>query len=120
MGNWEVKKGKTSVQEIPICDRKGVLLQNLIAATAIKFQVKEKKSDATPKISKTVGNGIAVDVPSKGYLRIDLTPTDTNLQLGDYFMALQIEWSKDEIYEIVLEIENEETEIFRIIEAMIH
>jgi len=119
MQNWIVKKGNTSVQEIPIYNKNGVLLQNLTEASVIKFQVKKNKSDQSPKISKTLGNGIAVDVPLKGYLRIDLTPNNTDLPLGDYFMALQIEWSIDEIYEIILEIENEETEIFQIIESMI-
>jgi len=114
MKQWIVKKGNTSVQDIPIYDKNGDLVTNLASVTAIKFQVKEGKEDTTPKISKTLGSGIEVNTPSSGYVRITLIPTDTAIDVGDYYMALQITWSSTDEYETVLEIEGKETEGFRI------
>lgn len=116
MKQWLIKKGNTSVQDIPVYDKDGVLVTNLGDATEIKFQIKEKKDDVTPKVEKTLILGIAVNTPSAGYLRITLNPTDTgtSLAVGDYFMALQITWSSTEIYEVIIEIENKRTNRLRI------
>jgi len=118
---WVVRKGNTSVQDIPVKDKDGVLVQNLAAADEIKFQVKEAKSDVTPLIAKTKGvaGGIQVDTPSTGYLRITLKPTDTAITVEKYFMALQIKWSDDLLWETIIEIEGVETDVFRIREQMI-
>ena len=116
MEQWLVKKGNTSVQDIPVYDKDEVLVTNLVAATEIKFSIKKNKKDAAALVSKTVGAGIAVNTPSPGYLRITLTPTDTGttLSVGDYFMAIQITWSATEIYEVIITIDDVKTESFRI------
>ena len=116
MKQWLIKAGNTSVQDIPVYDKDGVLVANLAAATEIKFQIKEKRDEVTPKVEKTLISGIDVDTPSAGYLRITLTPTDTGttLSVREYFMALQIKWSATEIYEIIIEIETEKTDRLRI------
>jgi len=116
MKQWLIKKGNTSVQDIPVYDKNGALIANLADATEIKFQVKKKKTDAVALVEKTVGSGIAVNTPSAGYLRITLTPEDTGttLSVGDYFMALQIKWSAAEIYEVIIKIDDIKTERFRI------
>ena len=51
------------------------------------------------EIGKTKGDGIEVNVPSEGYLRITLLPADTGIAVREYFMALQLKWSDDEVYE---------------------
>ena len=115
MKYWKIKKGNTSVQDIPIYDKAGALLDNLADATYIKFQIKENKEDALPKISKTVGSGIEVNTPSAGHLRITLTPTDTNaLAIANYFIAIEIKWSSVEIYEIILEMDGQESDMLSI------
>ena len=116
MKQWLIKAGNTSVQDIPVYDKDGVLVTNLADATEIKFQIKEKRNEVTPKVEKTLISGIDVDTPSAGYLRITLTPTDTGttLSVREYFMALQIKWSATEIYEIIIEIETEKTDRLRI------
>jgi len=116
MKQWLIKAGNTSVQDIPVYDKDGVLVTNLADATEIKFQIKEKRDEVTPKVEKTLISGIDVDTPSAGYLRITLTPTDTGttLSVREYFMALQIKWSATEIYEIIIEIETEKTDRLRI------
>jgi hypothetical protein len=119
MREWLVKRGNTSVQDIPVKDSKGVLVTNLAAALEIKFQVKEKKSDTTPKISKTKGDGIQVDTPNIGYLRITIPPLETDITVKKYFMALEIVWSATEKWETVIEIKGVETDVFRIREHMI-
>jgi len=118
---WEVKAGNTSIQDILIRDKDDETITNLGDATGIKFQIKQKKSDTTVLIEKTDIAGIAVDTPTTGYLRITLTPTDTGttLSVGDYFMALQITWSAAVIYEVNMEIDDIQTERFRISEDLI-
>ena len=121
MKEWLVKKGNTSVQDIPVYDKDGALVTNLAGATAIKFQIKKKKTDAVVLVEKTKGNGIAVDIPSAGYLRITLLPIDTGVTLskGVYYMAIQITWSPTDIYEVKIEIDDVESENFRIVQDII-
>ena len=114
MKQWLIKKGNTSVQDIPVYDKDSVLLTNLATTTEIKFQVKKNKTDTTALIEKTKGAGIEVNTPSAGYLRITLLPTDTAISVGDYFMALHLKWSSSEIYEVIIEIDDEKTDRFRI------
>ncbi len=114
MKYWEVKKGNTSVQDIPVYDRDGNLVTNLADATAIKFQVKETKKSASFKFEKTKGDGIAVDTPTEGWLRITTTPTDNDIDVKDYVMGLELTWSATENYETILKIDLEETYKYRI------
>lgn len=110
--SWKVKKGSTSIQDILIKDKDGTTVANLAAATAIVFQIKENEKDAAVKVEKTLLAGdIAVDTPSVGYLRITLKPADTDLlEIQRYFMAIKITWSATLIYEVYIEIDDEETE----------
>lgn len=116
MSAWIVKKGNTSVQEVLVRDKDGVIVDNLVAVTGVKFVVKEDKKSATEKILLETGSGIAVDTPSTGYVQITLSPTDTDLSPGEYYMGLQITWSSDLIYEVILKAGTPlvPTEIFRV------
>lgn len=114
MNRWRVKKGNTSVQEIEVRDKDNQLVANLADATDIKFQVKEKPEDLTPMIEKTKDEGIAVDTPNTGWLRITLLPSDTDIEGQVYFMALEIIWSPDEKYETRLYVNNGESDKFEI------
>lgn len=116
MRAWTVIRGNTSQQEIPIKDKKGVLVTDLASATEIKFQVKEgRRNQESPLISKSKGDGIEVDQPSPGYLRITLVPSDSaGIRPSErYVMALQIKWVEDvESYETRLRINGELTDKF--------
>ena len=114
MKQWLIKQSNTSVQDIPVYDKDGALLTNLATTASIKFQVKKNKTDASTKIAKTKGAGIEVNTPSAGYLRITLTSTDTAIDVGDYYMALELQWGSSEIYEVIIEIDDEKTDRFRI------
>ncbi len=114
MGKWIVKKGNTSVQDVLIQDKNGADVTNLADAVHIKFQVKDTKTAATPKIEKTKGDGISVNTPSTGYLRIWLTPTDTDIDVKEYYMALEIKWSNTVLYEVILLADGQETDLFEI------
>lgn len=118
MKAWIVIKGNTSQQEIPIKNKKGVLVPDLASAIDIKFQVKEKRKEAeSPLIAKDLVAGIEVDQPLEGWLRITLSPSDTNIRPTDlYVMALQIEWAGDDKYEVKLKINGKKTDKF-IVEA---
>lgn len=112
MSEWKVKRGNTSVQDIPVYKKDGTtLVDNLASATDIEFQVKETKA-GTAKITKTKGDGIDVNTPSTGYLRLTLTPTDTDLTAKRYVMACEITWSATEKYEVKIYIDNQETDQF--------
>ena len=114
MSKWIVKKGNTSVQEILIQDKDGVTVANLAAASYIKFQVKDSALAVAVVIEKTVLDGIQVDTPSAGYLRITLVPADTLITPKKYLMALEIKWSDTILYEVTMMADGSETEIFEI------
>jgi len=122
MKQWLINRGNTSVQDIPIYKKDGItLVDNLAGASEIKFQIKKKKDDVTPKVEKTKDSGIVINTPLTGWVRITLKPADTGtaLTVGDYFMALQIKWSAEEIYEVIIEIEGEKTDSLRISQDII-
>lgn len=102
MAAWTVKKGNTSIQEILVKDKDGVTVTNLADASEIKFEVKKNEQSSTAEISLTEGAGIVVNSPSSGYLKITLSPTNTDISPGDYYMGLQITWSASLVYEINL------------------
>jgi hypothetical protein len=118
---WEVIKGNSSVQDIPVYDKDDVLLTNLSSATEIKFQVKGSELEGiSALIEKTDGDGIQVDIPSEGYLRITINPADTvDLDEREYFMALQIKWSATTIYETILKIDGVQTKTFKVKKGII-
>jgi hypothetical protein len=114
MSQWTVKQGNTAVQDVLISDKDGNAVQDLADAEEIKFQVKEKSSDTEAKITKTKGDGIEVNTPSTGYLRITLKPSDTEIEVKKYIMGLQIKWSADKVYEIDLSVDGVATSAFNI------
>lgn len=112
--HWKVKKGNTSIQDIPIYQRDGTTLEtNLAGAVYIKFQVCAAKKSAAI-IEKTVGSGITVDSPNTGYIRIKLLPTDTAINPGDYWMGLEVNFGADDNYETRIKVNDVETELFEI------
>lgn len=120
MRGWNVLQGNTSVQEINIYDKDDELVTNLEEAESITFVVKEKKTDAVAKITKTIGSGIEVDKPTLGSLRITILPSDTeDLPIGFYVCGLEIKWSAALIYEILLSFDNHPTEQFQIIQDIV-
>ena len=118
---WIVKKGNKSVRDMLIKDKDGNTVTNLADAEEIKFQIKEARTDAVPKIEKTAGSGIEVNTPSSGYLRITLTPIDTGttLSVSNYYMALQIKWSATDIYEVRITIDDIVAEYFEVVQDVI-
>ena len=111
--SWKVKQGNTSIQDFLCYDRDGVALTTLAATTAIVFEVKTDK-DKAAIIQKSKGAGCEVNNPSTGYVRVTLVPTDTEIAIGDYFMGLQLTWGADLVYDLVLKIDNVESELFQI------
>jgi len=102
MAAWTVKKGNTSIQDVLIKDKDGTAITNMGDVTEIKFVVKKNEQSTTELISLTEGSGIEVDTPSTGYARITLSPTNTDLSPGDYYMGLQLTWSASLVYEVIL------------------
>jgi hypothetical protein len=119
---WTVKQGNTSVQDIAITDKNGDAVTNLADAQTIVFQVKTNKSDGTPLIEKTKGDGITVlGGDDLGKLKITLVPSDTeNLECGKLlYMALEIKWDDTTVYEINLSFDNRDTDKFMVEEDVI-
>ena len=118
MSEWVIKKGNTSIQDIPVYDRDDALVTNLAAASEIKFHIKASEAGA-PLVERTVGSGIEVNTPTTGYLRITLTATNTNLPPKKYYMGLQIKWTS-EVREVILKIDGIETETLRITQDIVN
>lgn len=112
MNSWIVKKGNKSVRDILIKDKDGNIVSSLADAEEIKFQVKKDKTGSSTGIEKILNDGIEVNTPTEGYLRITLKPTDTNITIGHYFMALQIKWNVVDVYEIKIMINKKVSDKF--------
>ncbi len=115
---WQVMRGNTTVRDIPVYDKEGVLVQDLAAATAIHFHVC-KHRECSGVIQKNKGEGIEVNIPETGYLRITLLPVDTKIPPLKYYMALQIKWSEIRIYECVIKVDGKVTDRLEIVGELI-
>jgi len=91
----KIKIGNSVDLLFSIKDSSGVAVQNLSEATAIKFMVKVNQTDTDleAKISKTLIDGITIDTPAVGNIKVILTALNTMLTPGKYYVALQIEWA---------------------------
>ena len=118
MNFWKVKRGNTSIQEIPVYNKKGKLIEDLDDVSTAIFVVKEKR-DGDALITKTKGSGIQVDEPSPGYLTVTLDPADTNLPPRKYFMALELLWPSGKKYEVIFKIDGLESEMMEILAQII-
>lgn len=100
----DVLKGNTVALRVLVKDQSRAVVTNLATATQIRYMVKVNKTDldATALISKVLADGILVDTPSTGYIRIPLSSADMNIAVGTYVQGLQLEWAGPVIQEAVL------------------
>jgi len=91
----KIKIGDTIELLFLIKESTGSIVQNLSSATAVRFMVKVNETDTNLQavISKTLGDGITIDTPTIGNVKVSLSATNTTLLASQYFMALQIEWA---------------------------
>ncbi len=115
---WQVIRGNTTVRNIPVYDQKGILVQDLADATEIHFHVC-KNRECSGIIQKDKSNGIEVDIPETGWLRITLLPADTKIPPLKYFVALQIKWSATRIYETVIKVDGQKTDRLEIVPELV-
>lgn len=118
MNFWKIKRGNTSIQEIPIYNIAGDLIADLDDVSTAIFVIKEKR-DGDALITKTKGSGIEIDEPSPGYVKITLKPADTDLPGKKYFMALELLWPSGKKYEVIFKIDGQETEMMKILPQII-
>ena len=100
-----IKSGNQVTFVIPVVDVTGAIVTSLPAAIAVKFMIKRRITDldAAALVSKSLGDGITVDAPIIGTVSVVLNAPDTQgITQGTYYMALQIEYSADNIQEINL------------------
>ena len=110
----KVKQGNTCVLQALIKDADGNTVTTLAQATEVLFKVIDRSSRVV-KISKSLSDGIVVNSPSTGYIRVTLEPTDTeDLVATMYLMGLQIKWSDTIIYEVDLSFSGKVTEYFEL------
>jgi len=120
-----LKIGNKLVLDVAIKDADGVLITDLATATAVKFMIKENWNDldAAAIVSKSLSNGIVVDTPSTGYIRVTILSTDTSgiatATPGDKYCALQIEYSASNKIEVDLLDGSTETNLIELIEDVI-
>ncbi len=96
-----IKKGNSVTLTIPITDTDGVAITDLASTTDIYFQVKINKSDVDnlAVINKTKAD-MTINDPITGTLKIILTSTDTDIPVGNYYFALELEYSASNKNEI--------------------
>jgi hypothetical protein len=80
----------------------GATITDLASATAIKFQIID--SEGTAVISKTLTDGITRNSPVTGDITITILSTDYTAltQEGDYYIAVQIEYSDTDKREVLI------------------
>ncbi len=115
---WEVIRGNTTIRDIPIYDKKGVLVQDLADAEKIHFHVC-KNRECSGIIQKEKDDGIEVNIPETGYLRITLLPVDTKIPPLKYYVALQIKWSETRIYECIIKVDGQKTDRLEIVPELV-
>ena len=118
MNFWRIKRGNSSIQEIPIYNIGGDLIADLDDISTATFVIKEKR-DGIALVTKTKDAGIEIDEPSPGYVKITLDPADTKLAYRKYFMALELLWSSGKKYEVIFKIDGQETEMMEILPEII-
>ncbi len=74
---------------------------------------------AIKAIQKNKDDGIEVNVPETGYLRITLLPADTKIPPLKYYVALQIKWSETRIYETVIKVDGQKTDRLEIVGELV-
>lgn len=86
----------------PVKDTDGDYLLDLSLAIAIKFLVKDEKTDpdGSALITKTLGSGIVINTPTTGFITVSLTRSDTLNIVGRKYFGLQIEWSASSVKEL--------------------
>jgi len=97
-----IKRGNAFDFIFEVIDTGGNLVTDLATAIAVKFMVKKAISDSDLEafISKTLGDGITIDLPATGYITVNLDSNDTNINAGAYYFALQIEYAVNEKKEV--------------------
>ena len=119
MSEFVITSGNTVSFKILVKDVNGVVVQTLDTATEIKFEAKNPLTKETV-FSKSIGNGVQPDQPSKGYILVNLAPEDTDaLPEGHYKMAAQIKWGAENVYELELMVDNRRTKDLHIEEDII-
>ena len=116
----QIKKGNTVDLEFTIKDSDGTLVINLSTVVDVKFMAKNEPTDADVDavISKSLGDGITVDDPSTGIVKVALTSTDTSVTAKRYSFALQLEYS-DSIQEVTIRENRSETNVLDIVQDII-
>jgi hypothetical protein len=105
-----IKRGNTANLEIKCLDRNGQIITDLAVTSEIHYQVKKREKQVVPDIAKTKGGGITVNTPATGWITVVLDTTDTDLPIGKYYQAVQLEYAGGEKYECRLLVEDVETE----------
>jgi hypothetical protein len=119
MSELLIKKGNIKVEDIPVYDKDGDLITNLATATDGRFDIKSQETGAV-LVSKTIGAGIDIDTPVVGYIRLTLTPTDTDQTPGYYYMGLQFMWGANDVRECYIKIEDIVTEKLKITQDIVN
>ena len=118
MNFWRIKRGNSSIQEIPVYNMKGKLIEDLDDVKTAKFVAKAIR-DGKALFTKTIASGIEIDEPDPGYVKITLDPGDTDLPPRKYFMALELLWKSGKKYEVIFKIDGQESEMMEILPQII-
>ena len=99
----ELKIGNYYKLIVAAKDQNGVTISNLSTVSAVKYMLKKNKLDADTDaiVTKDLLDGLSVDDPVTGSISVELVADDTiDVDPGDYFQAIQVEYSDDNQQEI--------------------
>jgi hypothetical protein len=113
-----LKLGDYQLVNFKIVDENNEVIADLTTATAIKFSIKQNKTDLDVNaiLLKTLDSGITINTPSMGWIQVEILSTDITSSLfsGDKYMALQIEYSETKKIEVIIVDQHREIETIEI------
>lgn len=125
----KIKRGNSVSIEILCLDRNDDIITDLASTGDIDFQVKKRKKQTSPDIRARKAfilppipglSQIAWDTPLLGWVTVILEAADTEVDVGIYFMALELIWNPPlQIYESRILVEGVETDRMEIVQNII-
>lgn len=101
----EILRGNKCTLVLPVKDINGNLITDLATADDVEYMIKvnPQDADADALVYKNKSDGVSINVPVVGNITIILKSDETkDIPAGNYYEAVQINYSEDNQQEIIL------------------
>lgn len=124
----KIKRGKTVNIEAMCLDRNGDIVTDLTSILSAYFVVKKRKKQPAWDIIVThfhlIGQSVIyLNNPAPGWVKVYIKAADTEIDVGVYYMALQLAWIAlpfpSKVYECRMLVEGIETDRLEIVQNII-